>query len=242
MKVHQQNSYILHCTPYSESSLIVHAFTKDHGRFTLLAKGGRRKKSATRGLLLPFKPVSLSWSGKGQLPILTNVEQQQHVPELSKLPLYCGYYVNELILKLLHRHDPHEALFDYYHEAIMTLCEACSPHTVLRIFEKRLLREIGFGLVLDHDVETGEVIESDEYYRYFPERGPVKEVTSVRGDSAGLVVKGETLIAMDKQEFNHENTLSQSRWLTRVLIDAQLNGKSLRSRRVLGEISRYNVV
>jgi len=215
---------------------LVNIFTREYGRLTLIAKGCRRKKSAVRGLLLPFKPLLLSWAGKGQLPILTGAEQSGHLPELNRLRLFSGYYINELIIKLLHRYDAHDRLFDQYHLSVLALMQSESPHRVLRVFEKNLLKEIGFGLVLDHDVETGEMIKPDQRYRYVPERGPV----GISQDRYhGLVIYGKTLQALDREAFDDEITLSESRRLVRALIHLQLNGKEPRSRRVMSELNKY---
>ncbi len=211
-------------------------FTREYGRLTLVAKGCRRKKSAVRGVILPFKPVLLSWTGKGQLPILTGAEQTRHWPELTGISLFCGYYVNELILKLLHRHDPHDRLFDCYHETVLMLAKNGVTNTVLRIFEKNLLKEIGFGLVLDRDVETGKIIEPHHQYRYIPDRGPVK----ILGDHQdGLVIQGSTLCAIEQNTIQSGTASVESRKLIRALIEIQLNGKTLRSRRILNEVTRY---
>lgn len=242
LKVHQQKGYILHCTAYSESSLLVNAFTREFGRLSLIAKGAKRKKSTSKGLLLPFKPVYLSWSGKGQLPTLTGIEQSIYLPELGGASLYCGYYINELILKLLHRHDPHESLFDHYDQANRSLINCDSPNQVLRAFEKILLKETGFGLVLDHDADTGEMIDINKVYRYFPEVGPIaiKPVNGHETDHKyGLIVHGNTLLSIDRGEFSSAQVQSESQKLFRALINIQLNGKELRTRRVMRELNRY---
>ena len=233
-KVDQQAGFILHRRPYSESSLLVEAFTREFGRLTLIAKGCRRKKTQPQGLFLPFKPLLISWTGKGEMPILTGIEQLGFTPPLSGTRIGCGYYINELILKLLHRHDAHEALFEKYQEQMLALSDQQDPFVILRIFEKYLLREIGFGLILDHDVETGEAIRHDMNYRYSPEKGPA---LAARHESD--VISGTTLIALDKEQFLTREDQRQANRLTRYLIDLQLNGKSLRTRRVIHEIKRF---
>ncbi len=235
-KVEQQAGFVLHRRPYSESSLLVEVFTREFGRLALLAKGCRRKKTQPQGLFLPFKPLLFSWAGKGDMPILAGIEQPGFAAPLSGIRLGCGYYINELILKLLHRHDAHEALFEKYREQMLALAERRDPFVVLRVFEKYLLREIGFGLILDHDVESGESIRHDSNYRYVPERGPVLATAHESG-----VIRGSTLIALDKEQFpTRENRLQANR-LIRYLIDRQLNGKPLRTRRVIREMKRFQL-
>lgn len=237
MKVEQQPGYILHRRSYRESSLLIEIFTPDFGRLVLIAKGCRREKSRVRGLFLPFKPLLLSWTGKGELPILTSIEQTEFCPQLNAPSVVCGYYINELILKLLHRHDPHKLLYDRYQQSIFELFDNKKPHSTLRIFEKYLLQEIGFGLVLDHDVESGEIIVEEQNYQYFPRKGPV--ATHAVNSEHGYIIAGSTLIALRKEEFASEQEQFQAQRLTRLLIDTQLNGKELRSRRVMWEMKRY---
>ena len=234
MKVHRQSGAILHQRPYRESSLLVDLFTRNYGRFMVIAKGCRRHKSRTQGLFMPFRPLLLGWAGMGKLPVLTSIEQPRFCARLDSVNLACGYYMNELILKLLHRHDPHEVLYDKYQEAIAGLLEDRDPDTVLRVFEKHFLQEIGFGLVLDHDVETGEAICEDRQYRYYSEKGPVQ----VLGNHHS-VISGGTLTALRLEQFHSAEQHVQARRLMRFLIDRQLSGAPLRSRRVLREIRRY---
>ena len=233
VKVEQQAAYLLHRRPYSETSLLLDIFSRDHGRLALIAKGCRKKKTQAQGLFLPFKPLLVSWTGKGELPILTSIEHQGFLPLPDKTGINCGYYVNELLLKLLHRHDSHEALFGRYNSFFYSLSKGKDPNSMLRIFEKHLLQEIGFGLVLDHDVETGEIILGHHDYQYIPQKGPVATTNTQTAN-----ISGETLIALQMESFASETQKREARGLTRMLIDLQLNGKELRSRRVIREMKR----
>lgn len=240
MRVQNQAAYLLHWRPYSESSLLLDLFSRSHGRLALLAKGARRPKSRSRGTLLPFQPLLASWSGKGQLPVLTGVEVAAVVPRPTGEALACGYYMSELLLKLLHRFDPHEKLFDAYASAVGRLGEEDGANhaaeRTLRVFEKALLAEIGFGLILDRDVRSGEAIDPAREYRYLPERGPV----AVDGEErSGLPVRGETLEALRNEKFVSARSLRESKQLTRMLIHRQLGGRPMRSRKVTLQMSRY---
>src|SRR5689334_10153802 len=119
--------YVLHTYPYKETSLIVEAFSRRFGRVALLARGARRPRSATRGLLLAFHPLRLSWSGSGDLGTLINAEWSGDWSAgrrpLEGRGLMCGFYLNELVLRLLPRDDPHEALFDFYNESLSHLSQ-----------------------------------------------------------------------------------------------------------------------
>lgn len=241
MRIQNQPAYLLHWRPWSESSLLLDLFTRTHGRLALLAKGARRGRSRTRGALLPFQPLLASWSGKGQLPVLTGVEIAAVVPRPTGAALGCGYYMNELLLKLLHRFDPHERLFDAYDVAVVRLGSQAGDNNAaeraLRIFEKALLSETGFGLILDRDVRTGEAIDPGRDYQYLPGRGPVAAGEGKEG--AGLMVRGETLLALGRESLVDARSLRESKRLTRMLLHQQLGGRPIRSREVVVQMSRY---
>ena len=118
MRILQQPACIIHHTDYSESSLLLELFTRDYGRVGVIAKGARRPKSGKRALLNPFSSLLLSWTGRGELGVLTQTEANGLPVVLSGEALYCGFYVNELLLRLLHRHDAHEALFEGYQNCL----------------------------------------------------------------------------------------------------------------------------
>ncbi len=245
MKVDQQPAYVLHARPFSETSLLVDFFTREHGRLMVIAKGARgsakvttRSRTRSRGVLLPFKPLLASWTGKGQLPTLTSVEQSAPAADMKGAPLASGFYLNELLLRLLHRHDSHETLFAQYHLAIEHLIQAQPPRRVLRIFEKKLLEHIGFGAVLDHDAETLEPISAEQQYLYVLEKGPVRRLAEQPGEYA-VSISGSTLHALREERFPSDHELREAQHLTRILIDRQLNGRALRSRRVIMEMNRY---
>lgn len=236
MKVNRQPAYVLHARPYGETSLLVDVFSRDHGRCMLLAKGARRQKNGQRGILMPFKPLLIGWAGKGTLPVLTAAEATAHLPEISGPGRHAGLYANELLLKMLHRFDEHARLFLAYEHAVHGLSSDADPGEILRIFEKQLLREIGFGLILDHDVKTGEAIDPSVRYVYSPQSGPVAKPAA---GVSGVDVQGATLRELDDGVFLSERTRSESRRLIRELIRHQLGGRELRSRRVFHQLLRY---
>src|SRR5882762_4720668 len=192
--------YVLHTYPYKETSLIVEAFTRRHGRVALLARGARRPRSAMRGVLLAFQPLRLGWSGSAELATLITAEWggglQPAFRPLAGRALMCGFYLNELILRLLPREDPHEALFDAYGDALARLSAGDAFPAVLRSFEKRLLAELGYAPVFDRDASTGGPIEAAGSYVYEPDRGPVRAPRNGdRGGNLGdLFVSGRTLL------------------------------------------------
>ena len=153
-RAEHEAGYVLHTYPYKETSLIVEAFTRRFGRVAMLARGARRPRSAMRGVLLSFHPLRLSWSAAAELGNLISAEWSGGLPPLAGRGLMCGFYVNELVLRLLPRDDPHEALFDVYGEALARLSRNESFAFVLRSFERRLLAELGYAPLLDRDAAS----------------------------------------------------------------------------------------
>ena len=224
--------YVLHTYPYKETSLIVELFTRRFGRVALLARGARRPRSAMRGMLLSFHPLRLSFGGSAELGNLIAVEWAGALQPLAGQGLMCGFYLNELLLRLLPRDDPHEALFDVYAEALSRLSRDPSA-AVLRSFEKRLLAELGYAPLLEHDVAS-RPIDPDGLYAYEPERGP----TPVNGSRAGmLVVRGRTLLDVAADDYSDPATREEARNLMRALIGERLHGQVLHTRAVLRELS-----
>jgi len=232
----QEPGYVLHTYPYKETSLIVEAFTRRYGRVALLARGARRPRSAMRGVLLAFHPLRLGWSGSAELSNLMAAEWGGALQPLAGRGLMCGFYLNELILRLLPRDDPHEALFDAYSEALARLSAAQSFPAVLRSFEKRLLAELGYAPLLDREALNGEPIEPSVSYVYEPDRGPVRAYRS--GDRAGdLFVSGRTLLDLAADDYSRSETRDEARYLMRALIGQRLHGQVLHTRSVLMELN-----
>ena len=165
-----QPAFVLHAYPYRETSLVVETFTRSFGRVPLVAKGAKRPRSALRGLLRAFQPLLLTWGGKSELRTLHKAEWQGGQMALQGTALICGFYLNELLVRLLHRHDPHEQLFAYYQETLEALSSEKDYIPLLRRFEQRMLRELGYALTLDHDVASGKPTDPNEDYCYEIER------------------------------------------------------------------------
>lgn len=228
-KVNLEPAYIVHTRPYRDSSLLVDIFSRSHGRISTVAKGAKRAKSKFNGLLQPFCLLMLSWSGKGDLMTLTDAEQQQPALKMKGSQLISGFYINELLACLLQRHDPHQTLFDVYHETLCVLEKGEQDEPVLRRFESYLLQETGYGLILDHDVESGEAIQTDARYCYHIERGPVK-LDSPAVNYQGVVLTGQTLLAIKEEVLETAVQLKEAKQLMRAIIAHQLGDKPLRSR------------
>ena len=239
-RIEHEPAFVLHSYPYKETSLIVEAFSRRQGRTALLAKGARRPRSALRGVLHAFQPLRLSWSGTGELNSLVAAEWQGGLPFLRGFGLMCGFYLNELILRLLPRDDAHESLFDTYARSLELLSrlgrdESSAP--VLRSFEKRLLAEVGYAMMLDRDAGSGAAIDPAAHYLYDPERGPLR-VSGAQANvpEGGMIVRGRTLVDLAGDDFTSAQTMQQARALMRALIGQRLHGQTLHTRAVLLEL------
>lgn len=227
-----QPSYVLHTYAYKETSLIVEAFTRAFGRVALLARGARRPRSAMRGVLLAFHPLRLGWSASAELGNLISAEWSGALQPLAGKALMCGFYLNELLLRLLPRDDPHEALFDAYADALRGLSSGAHA-PVLRAFEKRLLAELGYAPMLEHEAASGAPIDPARRYVYEPDRGPMP----TRNATSELSVSGQTLLDLARDEYDRPETRDEARVLLRTLIGQRLHGQVLHTRAVLLELN-----
>ncbi len=229
-----QAALVLHQYPYRDSSKLLEVFSREHGRVGMIARGMRGKHN--RQLLLqPFSPLLLSWSGRGELKALTDIESVDVVPGiLQGQVLISAFYINELLLRLLRRDDPHPELYDYYLQSLAFLRKIPVDHDeniqiVLRLFERYLLNELGYGLTLDYDAQEQD-IDAEATYDYVFGLGPVLPGQSKAG--FGFTIKGGSLLALSKGELDLHSA-RDVRGLMRVAIDQQLGGKPLHSRKML---------
>lgn len=226
-RVDAQPAYVLHTYPFRETSLIVDVFSRDFGRVALLARGARRPRSALRGVLMAFQPLELGWAGKGEVQTLMKAEWQGGQPLLDGKALFCGYYLNELLMNLLPREDAHEKLFAAYGETLRRF-SAGLREADLRCFEHALLAELGYGLTLTQDAE-GRAIDADGYYAYEIERGATRLAQA--GNSA-LSVRGKTLLDLDREDFSDPRSLTEAKQLMRALMAHYLGGQPLETRKI----------
>ncbi len=234
MRVQQQAAFILHHSHYGESSLLLEVFARDHGRLGLIAKGVRRPRWALRALLVPFQPLLIGWSGRGELATLTGAEPAGAPIELLGEQAYCGLYLNELLVRLLHRHDPHEDLFDVYCQSLGQLQGPVTTEAALRLFEKHLLQDLGYGLVLDREVSGNSPISAEADYDYVLDRGPMPAPAA----DGGIRVKGASLLALALGQFSDAVALRESKVLTRACLARHLGGRPLHSRSLF-RVERY---
>ncbi|MBA5687204.1 DNA repair protein RecO [Rugamonas apoptosis] len=228
-KVGGQPAFVLHSYPHRETSLIVDMFTRDYGRVALVAKGAKRPHSQLRGVLQTFQPLQAGWSGKSELRVLTSAEWVGGMLPLEKTALLCGFYLNELLVKLLARDDAHPALFDHYVATLNQLAHNEPAPIVLRKFELALLKETGVAADLTRCTATREAIVAERLYVVDPERGPRPECAS----DTWPRVAGKTLLDMEREEYADTATQAQSKQLMRFLLAHHLGGAPLNTRQIL---------
>lgn len=228
-RIADQPGFVLHSYPYKETSLIVDVFSRDHGRIALVAKGAKRPHSRLRGVLQTFQPLSVGWSGKAEVRTLTAAEWVGGLLPLEKSALLCGFYLNELLVKLLARDDPHPALFDHYVSALNQLAHDEPAAIVLRKFERALLKETGVSGDWQICTATRNPLNPAINYVIDPERGP----RPARPSDTWPQVAGKTLLDMECEDYSNATTQMQSKFLMRFLLAHHLNGAPLNTRQIL---------
>ena len=224
-----QPAYILHTRAYRDTSCLIELFTLEHGCVSLVARGVRGNKARYKGLLQPFTPLLISWKGKTDLMNLNHAEANGAVLNLTGNALLCGFYLNELLVKLLHRYDAHPQLFKAYQQALHDL-QYQEHQLVLRLFEKRLLSELGYALELEYEALTNKCILPDQFYYFNPNQGLFPTVDANHTDSRKQVFKGENLIALQKEKFSSPEDLRVAKRLLRIALEYLLDGKPIKSR------------
>ena len=229
MRVETQVAYILHKRPFRDSSQIIEAFTREHGRISLMSRGTRGAKSKTAGLLQIFRPLLIGWQGRGEMPFLNSVEMADiKAPVLSGKSQMSAMYINELLVYLLHKNDVHAEVFDQYHRCLYALKEADNVEIVLRLFEKELLQLLGFGLNLVVDADSGEPVREASHYAYHFEHGPV--LCDKNRQLKTPIVSGESLLAYEQSKIVSDRQRSEIKQLMRFVLAGHLGRNKLKSR------------
>ncbi|MDZ4098743.1 MAG: DNA repair protein RecO [Methylophilaceae bacterium] len=230
-----QQVFVLHTYPFKETSLVVELFTRDFGRVAAVAKGARRPRSAMRGMLQSFQPLLATWSGKNELRNLHSLEWGEGLLLLQGPALMCGFYMNELLLRLLPREDGHDELFNYYAQTLRELSKNGSKSQdtaiTLRRFELKMLQEMGYAVPLEIDEEDAPISSEQSYY-YLPERGACHPRTKSQQQN-GVQLSGKTLLDMARNQYADLQTQQQSKQLMRILLGHYLGDKPLHTRQLL---------
>jgi len=228
-------AYILHHYPYRDSSLLLEVLSRNHGRLGLVARGARSARARWYGRLQGFRPLLLSWSLRGELGTLTGLDNRDGQPSLAGRQLLSAYYLNELVLRLLPRHDPHPGIFDVYERTLRELGGNEEP--ALRIFEKRLLGELGYGLMLDREADSGLPIDPRATYEFQLERGPVRCDNAA---ATGILLHGSSLLALHGEVFDDPQARRDAKRLLRAALSLYLGDRPLRTREVLRRLTVFD--
>jgi len=234
-RVQLTRAYVLHQRPFRDSSLIVEVFAREHGRMTLFARAARGPRSRF-ALLQPFRALLLSWSGRGEAPALTAAENAGALPLLPAARLMSAFYLNELLLKLVTRHDPHPELFDQYEATLALLGQPQPSDASLRQFEARLLEFIGYGLNLAAEADTGRPVREAAFYQFQP---GVHGFVIAEPGSSGAIGGGVLQRLALGAGFDSDAELRQARALMRAALDHCLEGRELHTRTVARSLLNY---
>lgn len=227
MKVDLTPCYILHQRAYRETSLILEIFSREYGRLALVAKGVKRKKNSNRNLMQINQKLNVSWSIRGEMGTLMTIETVGALSTFTGHKIISTFYLNELLMRLLHRHESYPDLFDAYDEALRLLGEQQHEQAILRNFEKNLLSSLGYGLILDHDVISGDAIQLQQDYYYQADHGPMIHAPS---SSDCIMISGRTLIELNQGKLTTRRSLGEAKKLMRFTLKRQLGTKPLASR------------
>ena len=231
-RIEHQPAFVLHTYAWRETSLIVESLTRDYGRVALVARGAKRRTSQLRGLLSPFSALTLAWSGRGEVKTLTRAEWTGGLVPLRGDALLAGFYLNELVVRLLARADAHPGLFGIYAHTLHALSgNEDRPGATLRAFEFELLREIGYLPALDVCADN-RAVEPQARYRVDPQRGLVRS----EGNDDVVCVAGATALAMAAGDFAEPRVAAEAKAMLRLIIRYHLEGRPLNTRRILQDL------
>ena len=225
--------YVLHHRPWRDTSRILEVLTREHGRLTLFARGVRGPAAKLSAVLQPFQPLLLSWSGRGEAASLTGAERAAHAAPLPAGCLLAAFYLNELLLRLTTRHDPLPELFDHYTQALERLRAGAPLAPALRVFEKRLLQLLGYGLDLATEAHSGRRIEPDGYYHFRPGEGLVRA-----GARERRALAGRSLLSLERESLSDTRELEDARRVLQAALGACLEGRPLATRAVAKTMAR----
>ena len=225
-------AYVLHQRPYRNTSLIVECLTGRYGRQTLVARGSRRAAAGQRSDLQPFRRIRISWVRRREMGWLTHVEADGLTHALRAEALYAGFYLNELLLRLVPRGDQNEQILSCYSVCLDRLADAANTARALRLFELGLLEALGYSVDLEHDCRTGAPIDPDHDYIFEHEGG----LTVAGKGNRNRTFSGRDLISLRDEVLADPGSLRAARQLLGEILDAHLGNRPLRTRTVMREL------
>lgn len=229
-RINLEPLFILHSRPYSNTSLIIDCLTMRYGRVSAMARSARGLKSRYKGMLQLFSPLLASWTGNRELKNLGTVERQGPIYQLEERKLVCGFYLNELLQRLLQREDPYPDVYELYQSTLNKLERETDPRWVLRCFEKNLLQSLGYGLPLQRDAQSQEAIVAEAHYQFFPERGFLRCELNLENQ---FVFSGKTLLSLSNGSLDSEDILLESKRLLRFVLNRHLGNRPIKTRELL---------
>lgn len=233
-RVELSPAYVLHHRPWRDTSRMLEVFTREHGRLTLFARGARGPKSRLAGVLRPFEPLLISWSGRGDAAQLTHAECEQPPSSLPPTALLPAWYLNELLLKLTLRNDPQLAAYELYAATLAALRDGAALEATLRRFERRLLELLGYGVDFEREARRGEPLRPEAYYHFHSGLGFV-EMTGGQGSDA---YSGAALRDIAADHLEAQPVLDEARRVLRAALASALEGRELRTRTVARALGR----
>lgn len=240
MRITLQPAFVLHSRPYRETSVLLDLFAQDHGRITVIARGVRQNQSRLKPLLQPFIPLLISWHGKGELGTLTTAEANGYQTRLQGECLLSGLYLNELLMRVLPKFDPQPQLYTIYQNTLIELQADSLQQKTLRLFEKKLLDELGYGLQLKHDVASRNPFSPDKYYHFHAEHG--FELCEENVLVTVNVFSGKSLLALAAEQLTDENSLRDAKRLMRLAMAPLLGQHQLNSRKLYSQSHFQNFI
>ena len=227
MKVDLHPCFILHKRAYRETSLLLEVFSLEHGRVSLVARGAKRGKSNQAGMLQPARKLNIAWAMRTEMGSLNTVELSGPAYALSGRKLFCCFYLNELLMRMLHKHESHPELFHKYEQALIELQSDEAEDRCLRMFEKHLLKSLGYGILLDQDSVTGAGIEAHQQYYYLTGSGPQQDKPE---NQPAVVIAGSSLLALEQENNWNEQIAREAKRLFRAILDSHIGDRPLASR------------
>ena len=243
-KILHQPAYILHSQPYSETSLLLDVFTRNHGRLLIMAKGALRPYTRWRASIFQtFQTLAMGFSGKGAVRTLLDAEWVGGIPMLQGGALISGYYMNEWLMRALAREDVSAGLFDAYQHGLADL--SLNAHTaseqaqVLRRFELALLSELGFAPDL---AALGEIAaDASIGYDVAQQRWFQLPSTTANNEDVPIRLTGQTVLDIRAGVFHSTRTQTEAKTLFQAMLAQHVTDKPLFTRHILSELKQLQI-
>jgi len=233
------DGHVLHARPYRETSLLLELFTREHGLLGAIARGvrsSRLRRDLPSARLQPFSQSLFVLHGRGDLRTVVRVEPEVNRYDLQGRNLYCGFYLNEIVMRLLVRMDPHPRLYDAYKLCMQALVLADDVQPVLRRFERLLVEAIGYGFSWSQTVPEGSPIRTECDYRFAPDCGFMTKSLS----DAGPCFSGARILDIAAGRFENPETLRVAKRIMRMALNFHLGPRPLQSRQLFARVYSVN--